>query len=126
MILAAVRSFASADFEQILLERSSASTIKGRIRSTKRLFLKTTDKNSPSLNMSFKKEKNIFGSKGPRKFQILTPTFEETEYTVVKPVGRNDNLAGMYMAGSKSVTTMVNNPPQWSEGKLKRTSGICP
>jgi hypothetical protein len=70
-------------------------------------------------------EKNLFGSKGPRKFQITIPAFNGSKYHEVCPVGKHDNLESLAQSKSKNVVLLVNNPPQWSEGELRRTRSLC-
>ncbi len=66
----------------------------------------------------------MFGSNGPRKFQIIIPTVTDNEYEVVKPVSVSGDLVGLYQSGSKRVATMINNPPHWSESFLISAQGL--
>jgi hypothetical protein len=75
--------------------------------------------------MFTKKEKNIFGAKGPRKFQIVTPLYNGSAYHDIRPVGKHDDLESLVQSRSKNVSSFVNNPPQWSEGQLTRARGLC-
>jgi hypothetical protein len=119
------QSFVLENSGQISSEQSFAFMIPEKIQKISLPFRFPTAENSLLFNTSIKKEKNIFGNKGPRKFQIIIPAFKDNEYSMVRPAAKSENLNGLYQAGKKNIVTMVNNPPQWSEGRLNRASGVC-
>ena len=75
---------------------------------------------------SIRYEKNVFGTKGPRKFQILIPALSEGEPLTFRQtkVGFNE-LRAINKTGSDSVISFTNCPPTWSEGYFKRAPSFC-
>lgn len=53
--------------------------------------------------------------KGPRKLQILVPSFVDGEYKEFKNIGNHERLKDALKVPTDDVYHFINNPPKWSD-----------